>query len=72
MRKGEKGRGHAWVRGRAPVARGPEWAGLGQAGSRRGAKTHDTHRHRSGTKSRNETKQNTRLITTSDKKYASA
>jgi hypothetical protein len=44
----------------------------GRAGSRCGDKTHDTHRHRSGTKSRNETKQNTRLNMTSDKKYASA
>jgi hypothetical protein len=34
-------------------------ARAGRAGSRRGAKTHDTHHHRSGTKSRNETKQNT-------------
>jgi hypothetical protein len=62
-------------RGRAPRARGLEragWAGLGRAGSRRGAKTHDTHNHRSESDSRNVTKQNTRLNTTSDKKYALA
>jgi hypothetical protein len=70
-RKGEKGGGAHGGRDRATGARGPEWAGLGRAGSRRGAKTLDTHRHRMGTKSRNETKQNTRLNTTSDKKYAS-
>jgi hypothetical protein len=45
---------------------------LGRARSCRRAKTHDTHNHRSESKSRNETKQNTRLSTTSDKKYASA
>jgi hypothetical protein len=62
----------AWGRGRALGAHGPERAGLGRARSRREAKTLDTHHHRSGTKSQNETKQNTRLNTTSDKKYASA
>jgi hypothetical protein len=52
MRERERREGaRAWGRGRAPGACGPEQAGLGRAGSRRGAKTHDTHRHRSGTKS---------------------
>jgi hypothetical protein len=60
--------------GQSAGGRGPErpgWAELGRAGSRRGEKTHDTHNHRSESKSRNETKQNARLSTTSDKKYAS-
>jgi hypothetical protein len=53
-------------RGRAGRSR------LGRAGSRRGAKTHDTHNHRSESDSRNETEQHTQLNTTSDKKNASA
>jgi hypothetical protein len=44
----------------------------GRAGSRRDAKTHDTHNHRSESDSRNKTGQHTRLNTTSDKKNASA
>jgi hypothetical protein len=57
--------------GEGQGARGAR-AGLGQARSRSGAKTHDTHNHIPESKSRNETKQNTGLNMTSDKKYASA
>jgi hypothetical protein len=57
-------RGGAWGRGRGARARGPERAGLGQAGSRRGAKTHDTHSLRS--ESNCETKSETRLGKTHD------
>jgi hypothetical protein len=48
MRDRERKEGGARMgKGRASGARGPERAGLGRAGSRRGAKTHDTHNHRS-------------------------
>jgi hypothetical protein len=62
---------------RAPGARMPSWAGLGWVGSgwagpHRGSKSHGTHNHRSEFNSRskiqNETKQHTRLNTTSDKR----
>jgi hypothetical protein len=75
------GEGHIG-RGRAPGARGSSWAGpgrarLGWAGSgwaepHRGSKPRGTHNHRSEFNSRskiqNETKQYTRLNTTSDKR----
>jgi hypothetical protein len=40
---------------------------LGRAGSRARTEAHNTRDHRSESKSRNETEQNTRLSTTSDK-----
>jgi hypothetical protein len=64
-------------RAQAPGARGPRWAepgraGLGWAGPHRGSKPRGTHNHRSEfnprSKIRNETKQHTRLNTTSDKR----
>jgi hypothetical protein len=47
-RKGEKG-GRTWGEAGAPGACGPE---PGQAGSRRGSKSHDTHNHGSEFQSR--------------------
>ena len=59
-------------RGRAPGARGPGCAGSGWAGPHRGSKSRGTHNHRSESnlqnRIRNETKQHTRLNTTSDKR----
>jgi hypothetical protein len=66
-RKGEKG-------GDAHIGEGQGTGGtraragrLGWAGSRAGTEAPNTRNHRSESKSRNETKQNTRLSTTSDK-----
>jgi hypothetical protein len=58
------GEGGAWGRDRTPGAREPR---PGRAGPHRGSKSHGTHNHRSEFKSWNETEQNTRLSTTSDK-----
>jgi hypothetical protein len=67
-------------RARVPGGRGPSWAGPGQGGlgwvglgwAAPWVKTHDMHNHRSEfnsqSKIQNETKQHTRLNTTSDKR----
>jgi hypothetical protein len=65
-------RGARMGRARAPGARGPSWAGSGWAGPHHGSKPRGMHNHRSEfnsrSKIRNETKQHTRLNTTSDKR----
>jgi hypothetical protein len=78
--RGKQGRGRAWGghgrQGRSGRV-GPGQVGLGRAGSgwagpHSGSKSRGTHNHRSEfnsrSKIRNETKQHTRLNTTSDKR----
>jgi hypothetical protein len=72
MKGKDQGRGGRMGRARAPGERGPSWAGPGWAGPHRGSKPRGMHNHRlefnSRSKIRNETKQHTRLNTTSDKR----
>jgi hypothetical protein len=62
MRERESREGARMGEGQGAGGRGPEravWVGLCRAGSRRGAKTHNTHNHRSESDSQNETEQHT-------------
>jgi hypothetical protein len=69
MRGKDQGRGR--THGEGQGARGARTelgrAGSGWAGPHHGSKPRGTHNHRSEFKSQNETEQNTRLSTTSDK-----
>jgi hypothetical protein len=61
MRERKRREGHAWGKGQG---RQDARARAGQARSRRGSKSHDTHNRRSETN--RETKSETRLIKTHD------